>query len=106
MALTEAGQQKQEWLAQISSRALELLKQEPNKIQQMDWAQQKLEEADLYRGNSPPLNPRAWVEQVIARNLDLMDDSIPWLEERDSHPEKAQTFDQLILSLIPSESGQ
>ena len=47
-----------------------------------------------------------WAEQrlseVIAQNLDLMDDSIPWMKERDSHPEKAETFEELILQLIPS----
>ena len=50
---------------------------------QMQWAEQRLSE-------------------VIAQNLDLMDDSIPWMKERDSHPEKAETFEELILQLIPS----
>ena len=45
------------------------------------------------------------MELVIARSLDLKDNSLPWLEERDIHPEKAENFEELILSLIPKEGG-
>ena len=42
---------------------------------------------------------------MIAQNWDLKEETLPWLEERDSHPENAETFDSLILQLIPSEGG-
>jgi hypothetical protein len=107
MALTKEGQQKRDWLNGIAEQAQKLLSQEPNKSQQMEWAVRRLEEADLYEDNSPPSNasPRAWAEQVIAQNPDLVDQTLPWLQERDIHPEKAQTFESLILQLIPSEGG-
>ena len=41
----------------------------------------------------------------LAQNPDVMSECISWLLERDSHPEKAETFESLILSLIPSEGG-
>jgi hypothetical protein len=37
--------------------------------------------------------------------LDLMDEAMPWWEERDIHAEQAETFESLILQLIPSEGG-
>ena len=39
--------------------------------------------------------------RVLAENTGLVDDVFPSLEERDIHPEKAPTFENLILSLIP-----
>ena len=105
MALTKESQQKQDWLKQIADQAAKLLKDDPSPRQQMDWAVHRLEEASLYSGNPPPLSPRAWADQVIAQNLDLKDEAMPHLEERDLHPEKADSFESLILQLIPSESG-
>ena len=60
MAASPESQRKQSWLDQIADQAQKLLKEEPSPRQQMDWAQQHLEEANLYRGNPPPLNPREW----------------------------------------------
>ena len=69
----------------------------------MLWAERRLFQENLLGSDPPSRDPVAWTEHVIARNLDLMDQSIPWLAERDSHPEKAETFEELILRLIPSE---
>jgi hypothetical protein len=74
---------KRDWLRKIADHAAKLLNEESSAPAQMQWAEQRLSE-------------------VIAQNLDLMDDSIPWMKERDSHPEKAETFEELILQLIPS----
>jgi hypothetical protein len=35
----------------------------------------------------------------------LMDEAMPWWEELDILPEEAETFENLILQLIPSEGG-
>ena len=90
---------------QIANQAAYLLKLEPNQREQMDWAVRRLEEADLYEGNPPPSSPRDWADQVIAQNWDLTDVTLPWLLERDIHPERAETFESLILQLIPKEGG-
>jgi hypothetical protein len=47
-------------------------------------------------------SPFAWTPQVIADNPDLVD-SIFYVECRGSYPEAAETFEELILSLIPTE---
>ena len=96
----------QAFLDRIARRAAKLLKDSPSPDQEMKWAENRLSEANLWEGNPPnPRSPAAWTDQVIARNLDLMDQSIPWLKERDSRPDKAETFESLILSLLPTESG-
>ena len=96
----------QQWLDRIAAKAAELLKQSPNPQREMTWAERRLEESSLFEGNRPRTdNPSIWTEQVIAQNPDLMDQSIPWLKERASHPEEAETFEQLILQLIPQEGG-
>jgi hypothetical protein len=41
---------------------------------------------------------------VIAENPDLVD-SLFYIECRGSHPEAAEMFEELILSLIPTEGG-
>jgi len=99
-------QQKQDWLDQISRHALVLLRQEsqPQAQRSMRWAERRLSEANLWSGN-PPNDLPSWTAQVIARNPDLMGDSLPHLQERDLHPEKAESFESLVLQLIPSESG-
>jgi hypothetical protein len=43
-------------------------------------------------------------DAVIARNPDLVD-SLFYCQCRDSHPERAQTFENLVLSMIPTEGG-
>lgn len=96
---------KQGWLNQIASRALSLLQSNPDPQAQITWADNQLEEANLYDPPLSRLSPQDWTEQAIAQNLDVMDQSIPWLEERDSHPEKSEDFEELILSLIPKEGG-
>jgi hypothetical protein len=104
MALSEESQRRQALLDKISSRAEALLKESPDPRQEMEWAENRLFEANLFSGN-PPKSPAPWVQQVIAENWDLQDESIPWVLEKDSRPEKAETFENLILSLIPSEGG-
>jgi hypothetical protein len=42
---------------------------------------------------------------VIAQNWELLDEAMPWREERDIYAEQAKTFESLILQLIPSECG-
>jgi hypothetical protein len=49
-------------------------------------------------------NLAAWTQAVIATNPDLVD-SLFYLQERAREPERAQTFENIILSLIPSEGG-
>lgn len=96
---------KHEVFAQVANRALHLLKQSPSPQREMSWAEDQLREANLL-GFSPERQSLArWTEQAIAQNPDLRDKSLPWLRERDSHPEKAETFEELILRLIPSEGG-
>jgi hypothetical protein len=105
MAPSPERQRKQGWLDQIADQAQKLLKEEPNPKQQMQWAEQRLSEANLFGWNPPSSGPRGWADQVIAQNRDLMDEAIPWWRERGIHPENAETFESLILQLIPSEGG-
>ena len=93
-------------LDKIASRAENLLKQSQDPQKEMQWAENRLLEADLLSSTPSRKNPQDWAEQAIAQNPDLTDQSLPWLKERDLHPEKAETFEELILSLIPSESGK
>src|ERR1700759_75984 len=105
MALTKRQQVREARLSEIAERAAELLKEEPNPKQQMQWAEQQLSEANLLGWGTPPSDPRGWTQMVIARNSDLMDETMPHLEERGVQPEKAESFEGLILQLIPSEGG-
>lgn len=90
----------------IARRAIFLLSRSPDPETEMVWAERRLREADLLGFVDPdPKDPVGWAEIAIGLNPDLMDQSLPWLEERDSHPEKAPTFENLVLSLIPSEGG-
>jgi hypothetical protein len=52
----------------------------------------RLSEDNLYSSNLPQSNPRGWADQVIAQNWGLMDEAMPWWEERDILPEEAETF--------------
>jgi hypothetical protein len=98
-------QQSKEWLIQIADRAVKLLKEEPGQPEQMRWANRRLSEANLLAETPPPSSPRNWADQAIAQNLDLIDDSMEWWQERGIFPEKAETFEGLIVQLIPSEGG-
>ncbi len=88
----------------IARRALELLTESDDPQQEMRWAERRLWEAGLLNFDPPSL-PARWTEQVIAENLDVLDQSVPWLRERGSEPQNAETFEQLILTLIPSDGG-
>jgi hypothetical protein len=90
----------------IARRAEFLLRRSPDPQAEMRWAERRLEEQDLWHG-SPPSNRgdlAAWAQAVIASNPDLVD-SLFYLEWRDSHPDRAETFENLVLSMIPSEGG-
>lgn len=93
-------------LDRIAHRALFLLRRSPDPQSEMRWGERRLEEQDLWHGNAPSNREdlRAWADVVIADNRDLVD-SLFYLAERDSHPERAQSFENLVLSLIPSEGG-
>jgi hypothetical protein len=78
------------------------LKRSDNAQAEMAWAEQRLFEENLLHCDPPKRDLRAWTEHVIADNPDLVD-SLPYLAERDCRPERAQTFENLVLSMIPSE---
>jgi hypothetical protein len=73
----------------------------------MEWAERRLTEAGLlnYWGELDRANPVRWVQQAIEDNPDLASESLPWLRERGVDLSKAETFEELILRLIPSEGG-
>lgn len=97
---------RQDRLDRIARRALFLLRRSEDPQAEMRWAERRLEEQDLWHGNVPgnPEDLRAWTDMVIAGNPDLVD-SLFYLECWDSHPERAQSFENIILSLIPTEGG-
>jgi len=100
------SQRKRLLLNKIGSRAEKLLRASPNPSQEMSWAENRLFEANLFQGNPPkPRDPATWAEQVILQNPDLMDQSAPYLLEREVRPDRAKTFESLILQLIPTEGG-
>ena len=106
MYLTEQGNQDQAFLDRISSRAFQLLEETPNPQAEMQWAEERLREANLLPAFLPNnLDPKRWTQECLAQNLDLMDQSIPWMREHDSHPEDQETFQGLILNLCPTEGG-
>ena len=106
MAYSKETQAKYDRLEKIASRALALLRKSPHPKAEMEWAEHLLREEGLFQSfQDPEPTPGPWVELVIAQSLDMKDHSLPWLEERDIHPEKAENFEELILSLIPKEGG-
>ena len=70
----------------------------------MTWAENRLFEEGLFNAHPAPQRPKAWTEHVIAQNPDLME-VLPYLEEKNLRPEEAESFEDLILSLIPTEGG-
>ena len=71
----------------------------------MAWANKRLDEESEIGSLPSTQTPSDWTDQAIAQNPDLMDQSIPWLTEKDIHPETMETFGSLILSLFPTEGG-
>jgi hypothetical protein len=96
---------KRELLDKVAARAVKLLKALPNQQEWMSWAERVLEEASLLTSDPPRKTPELWTERAIALNPDLLDQSAPYLLERDVRPDKAETFEELIRSLVPSEGG-
>ena len=93
-------------LDKVARRAQKLLEDSPTPLKEMAWAERRLSEAGLFEGRAGHhKNPRDWTQEVLAQNPDLTDQSLSWVQQQDSHPEKAQTFESLILDLIPSEGG-
>ena len=60
----------------------------------------------IQRGNPNRKSLRQWAEEVISQNERLVGrkPSVK-IQERGLHPEKAETFEELIWSLIPMEGG-
>ena len=104
MALSQQ-QRKREFLLKISNRAERLLKRSPHPQQEMSWAENVLFQANLLSSDPPRSSLEIWTDQAIARNPDLMDQSVPYLWERDVRRDKAGSFEELIQSLVPSEGG-
>ncbi len=109
LARRKQATEDREFMQKIAARAAKLLKADRDPQSEMLWAERKLEEANLL-GFTPRKEQRrdplvSWTDQVIALNLDLMDQSLPYLREREVRPDKAESFEGLILSLVPSEGG-
>ena len=94
----------QEYMKQVAQRALKLLKKSPHPEVLMKWADLRLLQEGLENGSPEEKGLEAWVSHVLAQNLYLRD-NIHWVREHNSHPEKAETFEDLILAFIPTEGG-
>ena len=105
MAETEKMTRGEILLSKTARRALALLSKSDYPQAEMIWADGRLTEAGLLSWSPPTSDPARWTAQAIAQNPDLMDQSIPYLLEKDSQPQEAETFEELILSLIPTEGG-
>ena len=107
MALSNESRRNQDWLDKIARRALLLLKESDHPQREMQWAENRLWQEGLWQGNPPdPKNLFQWTEHVIAQNPEMTDQDVPfWLQQRALHPERAETFESLILQLIPKEGG-
>jgi hypothetical protein len=105
MASNKPTQQerKREFLFKIARRAAKFLKASRDPKAEMSWAERVLSEANLLNFDPQRSSPELWTDQVIAQNPDLMDQSMPYLRERDVRPDKAESFEVLIRSLVPSE---
>jgi hypothetical protein len=98
-------ERKREFLLKIARRAAKFLTASNNSTADMSWAERVLSEANLLNFDPKRSSPEIWTDQAIARNSDLMDQSMPYLLERDVRPDRAESFEVLILSLVPSEGG-
>ena len=97
-----------EELTAIANKARLLLQDSPDPKQEMEWAESRLSEARLLNhwGELDRANPARWVEQAITDNPDLASGSLPWLREQGADLSKAETFEELVLRLIPSEGDR
>jgi hypothetical protein len=89
----------------VADRAAEFLKESHNPKAEMRWAERRLADAGLCSPNQDLKPPQEWAEEVIAQNPAVEEESLPWFREHNSHPERAETFESLILSLIPTQGG-
>ena len=106
MAYPKEHQAKLDYLEKIAHHASALLKKSPSPHHEMSWAEDHLWRAGLWLGNDPEVKDRAsWTAQVIAQNPELLDRSLPYLEDKGLHPEQAESFEGLISLLIPREGG-
>ena len=103
----QESQQAHDWLDKIARRALHLLKASDDPSRKMTWAEDLLFKEGLWQGNPPDRqNPFQWTEQVIAQNPEMLDQDVPfWLQQRGLHPEQSETFESLILQLVPGKEG-
>jgi hypothetical protein len=93
-------------LDRVANRAAELLKESEDPQAEMHWAENRLFEAGLLPYTPKRSSPQVWAEQALAQNLDIMEESLPWLKERDNLGlAGVETFEGLILALIPMEGG-
>ena len=105
MAQTSERAERVLLLNKAIDRAAELLGESENLRQEMTWAEDRLEEANLFSGPQPNRkDPVIWAREVVG-NPYVREESVPWMRERGTDPSQAETFEQLILSLIPRESG-
>ena len=108
MVLPKQIQQRLQQLNLIAARAVALLKESPDPEQEMVWAEDRLSDQNLLAAGElwkERKDPEAWVEAALVENPDIFEISLPWSKERNNHPETAESFNQLILSLIPTEGG-
>ena len=98
-------QREKDLLERIAERALKLLKEEPDPQSSILWVEKCLQEANLLNTDGDRNNLREWANTVIRDNPNLLEISIPWVVEHNSHPEKAETLEDLIWALIPQEGG-
>ena len=98
-------QREKDLLERIAERALKLLKEEPDPRSSILWVEKCLQEANLLNTDGNRDNLREWANTVIRDNPNLLEISIPWVVEHNSHPEKAETLEDLIWALIPQEGG-
>jgi putative transcriptional regulator len=83
------------------ARALFPLRRSQDPQAEMAWAERRLFEQDLWHRDAPGNRGdlAASAQAVIATTPDPVD-SLFYLQVRDSQPERAQTFENIILSLI------
>ena len=90
----------------IARRAEAILHDSDDAQAEMAWAERKLADAGLLGGGRPDRNDvAAWTREAIADNQDIQGESVPWLLGRGWKPEAAETFEELLLTLIVSEGG-
>lgn len=107
MPFDNETKERQALLNKLVSRAVELLKESDNPRQEMSWAEENLWEANLLDRPAPKYwnDPKMWANLVLEQNQSIQSESLPWMRERGTDPSEAETFEQLILGLIPQESG-